>query len=439
MNKFFLLIMAFCASLCSGELYAQVEHDRVMTIEEIFSLADRNSKSIRSFITGIREAQEEVNVAKNARLPEIEASLSFSFLGNGCLIERNLSHGMKAPIPHLGNNFAIEASQAVYTGGAITHSIALAKLQEQSARLSLDVNRNQVRFILVGYYLDLFKQSNLLQVYEKNIELARQVLRDIQVKNSEGLVLKNDVTRYELLLANLELARIQIRNSLAILNANLLTTLGLPEEIRIQPDTSLVDRSLPVENKDYWMNRARMHAPLLKQGALSVEMSKHQYKFIKSERLPKLALVAGNHFDGPIIIEVPPINQNFNYWYIGVGLKYNISSLYKTNKSVRRSRFSMQRVTEQYDDVKEQTELAVKADYIKYLEAYEQLNTLLKSVELANQNYAVIHNRYKNDMALITDMLDASNAKLSAEVELINARIHIIFSYYKLLYVSGIL
>lgn len=114
MNKFFLLIMAFCASLCSGELYAQVEHDRVMTIEEIFSLADRNSKSIRSFITGIREAQEEVNVAKNARLPEIEASLSFSFLGNGCLIERNLSHGMKAPIPHLGNNFAIEASQAVY-------------------------------------------------------------------------------------------------------------------------------------------------------------------------------------------------------------------------------------------------------------------------------------------------------------------------------------
>jgi outer membrane protein TolC len=34
-------------------------------------------------------------------------------------------------------------------------------------------------------------------------------------------------------------------------------------------------------------------------------------------------------------------------------------------------------------------------------------------------------------------MLDASNAKLSAEVQLANAQINIIFNYYKLLYISG--
>jgi outer membrane protein TolC len=73
------------------------------------------------------------------------------------------------------------------------------------------------------------------------------------------------------------------------------------------------------------------------------------------------------------------------------------------------------------------------------LETYEQLNTQQKSVELANQNYSVVSNRYKNDMALITDMLDASNAKLSAEVQLANAQINIIFNYYKLLYISGTL
>jgi outer membrane protein TolC len=71
------------------------------------------------------------------------------------------------------------------------------------------------------------------------------------------------------------------------------------------------------------------------------------------------------------------------------------------------------------------------------LETNEQQNTQQKSVELANQNYAVVSNRYKNDMALITDMLDASNAKLSAEVQLANAQINIIFNYYKLLYISG--
>ena len=69
----------------------------------------------------------------------------------------------------------------------------------------------------------------------------------------------------------------------------------------------------------------------------------------------------------------------------------------------------------------------------------EQLDTRRKNVELAGQNYAVIQNRYKNELSLITDMLDASNAKLSAEVQLANAQIDIAFNYYKLLYLTGTL
>jgi outer membrane protein TolC len=170
-----------------------------------------------------------------------------------------------------------------------------------------------------------------------------------------------------------------------------------------------------------------------------MEINEHQDKIIKSERLPKLALFAGNHLDGPITIEVPPINKNFNYWYAGIGLKYKLSSLYETKKSLSRSKFTVQRTQEKYDDAKEQTGLAIKAGFIKYLEAYEQLKAQQKSVELANQNYAVVSNRYKNDMALVTDMLDACNAQLSAEVQLSNTQVNIIFNYFKLLYISGTL
>ena len=81
--------------------------------------------------------------------------------------------------------------------------------------------------------------------------------------------------------------------------------------------------------------------------------------------------------------------------------------------------------------------MAVNAAQVKYMETYVELNTQQKSVELAHQNYAVIHDRYKNDMALITDMLDASNSKLEAELQLVNARINIVFNFYKLLYISG--
>ncbi len=77
------------------------------------------------------------------------------------------------------------------------------------------------------------------------------------------------------------------------------------------------------------------------------------------------------------------------------------------------------------------------ADYIKYREAYEELKTRQKGVELAERNYNTTSTRYSADMALITDMLDAANSKLDAEQQLVNARINIIYYYYKLLFTTG--
>ncbi len=69
----------------------------------------------------------------------------------------------------------------------------------------------------------------------------------------------------------------------------------------------------------------------------------------------------------------------------------------------------------------------MRADHIRYLEAYETLKTQEKSVKLAQRNYRTTSTRYSADMALITDMLDAANAKLDAERQLVNARIDIIY------------
>ncbi len=251
--------------------------------------------------------------------------------------------------------------------------------------------------------------------------------------------MKNDITRYELLLSNLELTRTQVLNTMTILNDNLITTLGLSRELVIEPDTAVFSAVLPAGDEPGWIQTAHAHSPSLKQLSLSVRMSKCRDQIVRSERLPKIGLFAGNHLDGPVTIEVPPLNKNFNYWYVGVGVKYSISSLYKTNKSVPRSKFAMQRIVQQYEEASEQTGLTVKAAHVRYLESYVELSTQQKSVELANQNYAVISNRYKNGMALITDMLDASNSKLAAELQLANAQINIVFNYYKLLYTSGTL
>ena len=57
-------------------------------------------------------------------------------------------------------------------------------------------------------------------------------------------------------------------------------------------------------------------------------------------------------------------------------------------------------------------------------------------MELANENYRVVSNRYANGLALLTDLIDAGNVKLDAELKAVNARIQILFLYYKMKYVA---
>lgn len=106
--------MTLCAaSLCPLGIFAQGKIRQVISIDKMFALADQNSKTMRPEMTGINEAREALKVARTALLPEIDASFSVSYLGDGYMVDRSFSSGMKAPVPHFGNNFALEVSQVM--------------------------------------------------------------------------------------------------------------------------------------------------------------------------------------------------------------------------------------------------------------------------------------------------------------------------------------
>lgn len=221
MTKFKGLFILFLFLNNTSLVSAQNTSALQLSIEDMFELADSASRSIRTFHIAEQEAEQAVKVAKNALLPSIDVSLSASYLGDAWLSDRDFSNGENAPMPHFGNNFAIEASQVLYTGGAITNRIAVAKLQQQLAQLDKEKNKQDIRFLLVGNYLEMYKLRNQTEVYRKNIEQTRKLVADIHAKQSQGLALKNDITRYELQLKSLELALTQIQNSIIILNDQL--------------------------------------------------------------------------------------------------------------------------------------------------------------------------------------------------------------------------
>ena len=168
-------------------------------------------------------------------------------------------------------------------------------------------------------------------------------------------------------------------------------------------------------------------------------MAEQNVQLQRAERLPKVALTAENHFDGPVTFEIPTLDKNINYWCIGVGVTYNLSSLWKNDKSLRKAHTAVRHSQQRQREATEALENAIQAAYTNYLTAFAELNAQQKSVELALQNYRVIQKRYENGLALITDMVDAANVKVDAELALVSARINVIYNYYQLKYVSNTL
>lgn len=427
------LMALWLAVLCSCYVCAQ---SRVMGIEEMFRLADENSKSIQAYRTGKAAADEVLRAARAQRLPDITASASASYLGNGRLWDRDFGNGMRVPMPHFGNNFALEATQVLYAGGAISSGIALAELGQQSAELDWQKNRQDIRFLLTGYYLELYKLDNQARVLKDNLRLTDRVIDNVRARREQGTALKNDITRYELQKEQLLLQLEQVQDARKIMNHRLVTTLHLPDDTEVWPDTTLLEARIEALAEDDWQALAGQNNLDLRLARVQVEVNKQQVRQERSARLPQISLVAVDHLDGPITIEVPVLDNNFNYWYVGVGVRYSFSALFKNTRKLRQARLNVLRAQEQNDLAREQVENDVQAGYTNFLTAFTDLRTQEKSVLLADENYEVVSNRYVNEMALLTDMLDASNMKLSADLSLVNARINVIYHYYRMKYLT---
>lgn len=423
-----------CATaLCSQGLYAQ---SQLMGIDELLRLADAQSKSIQTYRTGTEAAGEALKAAKAQRLPDVNVSLSASYLGNGKIWDRDFGNAMTVDMPHFGNNFAIEAQQVIYAGGAISSGIRQAELGKQLAELDLQKDIQEVRFLLLGHYLNLYKLDNHIKVLQDNIRLTDEVIANMKAKREQGTVLKNDITRYELQKEQLNLQLTRARDARTTANFQLVTTLHLPEGTDIKPDTTMLEQKIQTLTENEWQDMARANNILLKQTQTAIRLNEQKVKQERAERLPHISIVAADHLDGPVTIEVPALDNNFNYWYIGVGIKYNLSSLFKNSNRLRQARLNVRQAQENHQLAQEKIKNDVQEGYVNFMTSFTDLRTQEKSVKLADENYSVTDNRYKNDMALLTDMIDASNMKLSADLGLVNARINILYNYYKMKYIT---
>ena len=446
---------AFFVPICAQERAVQV-----VTLTTLYNLADQQSQKVKVSEAALRAADEGVTAAKSALLPSVDLSLQGSYTGNAFMLSRGFSgNGTtdyivpgvgtvpvangKQDTPHWGNSFTAQVSQVVYAGGAIRSGIRIAELGKEMAELDVEKNRQEVRFLLTGYYLDLCKLDNQIEVVRQNITLTQKEIEQMKARREEGTVLQNDITRYEFQLQSLELTLTKLIDASTIINHQLVTTLHLPEQTVIAPDKNELDTEInalsAIAAQETWQQTAADNNLGIRQATVATNLAEQKMKQVKAESLPSVAVVAENQLYGPYTQDLIPKDCNVNVWFVGIGVKFSLGNLWKNKHNIRKARIEHRQSQEALALAHEEVENGVQASYTNLLTSYTEVKTQQKQVELANQNYSVVQNRYQNDLALLTDMVNASNMKLSAEMALVNARIGMLYNFYKLKYVTNTL
>lgn len=418
---------------------ANVNKDTLqLTLTDVFTRIENENRTMAMLRTAQEAAEQGIRSAKDARYPEINAEVNVSYIGDSFLTDRDFSNYTKAPSPHFGNGFTLEAQQVVYAGGAVNAAVKMAEHEGRMSEAVISQSRQGLRLMVAGEYLDLFRTDNSIKVYEKNIALTTKLIEEINAKREHGLALAADVTRYELRLEMLKLDLVRLRNTREIMNYRLVNSLGLPEGTVVS--SALADNEdLRDRSRQHWQEIAADSSPEMKVSGINADMALTRQKLVRSERLPKIAVVAYENFNGPITFEIPPIDKNLNIRYVGLGIRYNFSSLYKSGHKLKQAEIAVRQAEQAKDVTEENLRNNVQKAYADYMQSYVELETSEKSLQLADENYERVHDRYMEQLVLVTDMLDAFNMKLEAELDVSAANAGIQYRLCCLRYAAGIL
>lgn len=271
------------------------------------------------------------------------------------------------------------------------------------------------------------------------MEQTQEMIDDMHAREAAGVALDNDITRYEVQYQNLSYKRTELISSIDICNDKLVTMLDLPPQTEILPDTTLLSLRLFRASETEFQNRAAENSPELNRSRLMIDMLDRQRKVVWAGYMPQISIIAGDNLKGPITYEIPTLDNNINIWYVGIGLKFSIGNMYKVPKKIARVQTSIVQAQTRLASTEESVTHDVRSAYIRYQDSFELLETQEKSLQLARENYEVMANRYANDLVLVTDLVDADNLRLVAEVEYVNAQINVIYNYCQLLYETGTL
>ena len=415
----------------------QAQDSKTLTLKDAVDMTLSNSKALKSNKIKIAEATAAITEANERRLPDAGISGAALFLPvNPGLDLKTGGNANSGNMPRVSEAIygIASVSLPLYTAGKLKYGIKSAKYLEQAVKLDADNDRSLVILNSINACINLYKAHQAITLMKENLEQAQQRVKDLSNLEKNGLLARNDLLKAELQTSNTELALLDAESNYKISCVNMDLMMGLPEQTVLIPDRSGLAlpgaiKTLDEYEQDALQGRKDVSALSFRKKAATLGI-----KNAKANYYPNIALTGGY-----IAADIPKLLTITNAVNIGVGVKYDLASLWKTKTKIQQAQFKVQQLQLNEEMLGDNIRLQVNQAYQSYLVSQKKIEVYEKAVIQATENYRITKNKYDNSLATTTELLDADVALLQTKLSVTNAKADSFLAYNKLLQIAGLL
>lgn len=424
------------ASLIPAALFAQSSKE--LNINQAIELGIANSKNLKLSQNKIDQAVAKLEVVKDNALPTGNASFIYNHAEIPTTTFTLPGSESSLRLPKRADAFVGTAAvqELVYGGGKLKYAKESTKLLAEVARLDADKSKEEITYAVINTYYSLYKVLQSRKVVDQNLESIAAQIKQAQRFFEQGIVTKNDVLRFQLQQANVTLTQMDIESNRKVINYNLDILLGLPEDTEVKIVDPTLGLKTPGSLNEY-IGQAFANRQELKQLDIQNKVADFNIKTIKANTLPTVGVGANLYYINPSGNFIPPANQYLMPITLGATVSWNFGNLWTNKNKVSQAKIEQSEINIQKDILSDQVKTDINKNFQNYQVAMNKIQVLETSIAQATENDKLLASKYKNNVASVTDRIDAETLLYQAKINLEIAKADAGLAYYTLLKSTG--
>jgi outer membrane protein len=422
-----------------GIIRTQAQQTTTLSLKEAVSIALTKSDEANLASTKTATKNYETQAVKMNQYPDFKISGQYLRLANADVKLQstqettggNTSQEKESPKVNQLILGQANLTLPIFSGFKLKHSIAASQNLYQAEVANASHTKEAIAMRVVQYYADLYKAQQSVDLFKESLKSGQQRVTDFSAMEKNGLLARNDLLKSQLQVSKIQLSLDDAEKNVRLIRYYLNMLLKLDPQTEIEVSTDNIDPNLftYVVKTEAEALQSRKDLEAL---SFFEQANKENIKVAKSNYYPSVSLTGGY-----IALDLQNVVQVENAMNVGLGMSYNLSSLFKNGKEVKAAKSRTLEVQQQQAMLTD----AIKVQIVQAREGYElsvkQDKVYTEAVAQADENYRIIKDKYDNGLSDTNDLLEADVEDLGAKINQAYAKANVVLKYYELLEASG--